>query len=154
MAGVGSDQGSGAFNDSANIFAAARTDSSAAFQGEVNSMRSASGNTSMFGTGVSEAQKGWADFSCAIFDGNNPPQITGMESTNPTGPNSQNQNRSDSAENTDRNTALAAGLASIRVGDALSETVKDTVAEQMASNGSVDVKALMAQVRRQQKQQT
>lgn len=151
MAGVGSDQGSGTFNDGANLFAAARSDSSAAFQGEVNSMRQASGNTSMFGTGVSEAQKGWADFSCAIFDGNNPPQITDGGST----PVAQNtQNRPEPTDNPDRNIALAVGLANIKPGDALSETVKDSVAEQMASNGSVDVKALMAQVRRQQKQQT
>lgn len=151
MASVGGDQGSGMFNDSTSLFGPAGGDSSAAFQGEVNSIRE-SGNNGAFNTAVGESQKGWADFSCAIFDGNNPPEITdGPSGQN--GPNNQNsENLSNRMEDADRNTALAVGLGSIKTGDKLSESVKDNLAIQMASTGTIDVKTLMGDIRKQQLQ--
>lgn len=151
MASVGSDRGSGMFNDSTSSSGPVGGDSSAAFQDQMSSIQG-SGDNGAFNTAVGESQKGWADFSCAIFDGNNPPEITdGPSGQN--APNGQNsENLSNRMEDFDRNTALAVGLGSIKTGDKLSESVKDNLAIQMASTGTINVKTLMGDIRKQQLQ--
>jgi hypothetical protein len=138
MTGIGSDRGSGTFNDGANLGGFGGGDSSLAFQGEVNTIRS--GSNSLMGTAFGEAQKGWADFSCAIFDGNNPPEITNG---------SNGQQSQNSSEDIYKNSGLVLGLASTNRGDALSEAVKNNLASQISLNGTIDVRKLMDQTRRQ-----